>query len=306
MRIRQLARKLDVQDDEIRAFLKENQAIEIEDNPNAKLDEEQVAAVEEHFKKPEPEPVEEPVEATLEVDEEIEDEEDEKPTPLHVSERRRLNVSELEAHLADADEEASAGATNDSDEENTSASSADDNSSEDGTESSSEEGEIIKAPKIDLPGPKVIGQIDLPEKVEREMPQVEIDGVMYDKRPSRRRKPSRVSGDGTTSRREQRRRSGKRKISAADREERDKLQEKYLSDEEKAAINAKKREAKKAAEAAKKKKQAAYYAKQQAKNTPPKKKKKKQVKQEMETVKAPEQDPPKSALGKLWRWFNTP
>lgn len=154
---------------------------------------------------------------------------------------------------------------------------------------------VIKAPKIDLPGPTVIGKIDLPPSLEEQM--VEIDGVMMSKADLARRKK-----EERTARKEARQKTNTRSSKTV-RTSRIKSEEQLeqLKRDQEASELAKKIASREKRIAAKKKEE----AKAKPVRTTPKKKKKPVKKRVMESEPKVVIPVPKTWYGKLWKWFNT-
>ena len=156
---------------------------------------------------------------------------------------------------------------------------------------------LIKAEKVELSGPKVVGKIELPPPLSEQM--VEIDGVMISKEELANRKKEK--------RREQ------RELKQKQRQKRTASSARKSRIKSEAQLEQIKRD--KAAEEMSKKlehreKRIAAKQKQQSKPTPkkfvPKKtKKKNDYKLEKSQNVEPTTPEPTTWYGKLWKWFNT-
>jgi hypothetical protein len=250
MRLAQLARKLALKPSDIVAFLAEK-GVAIENNSNTKLSDEHVDKVMAHFVGPGPSSENQPpVDAPPQVQDEI----------IEVNPREKLKVEEALKTTHD--------------EENT-------------TEENKIE--VIKAPKVDLPGLKVVGKIELPEKKKKEETQAE-EGAESDTQEKSipqskpRKSPARHQSEHARPR--------KNPIALArEREERD-------------ALRKKQEEAKREKELRTQR----YYNKlQSAKSTKQARKQRERV-DEYETYKDQDHlpEPPKTVLGKIWRWLKPP
>lgn len=161
--------------------------------------------------------------------------------------------------------------------------------------------EVIKAPKVELAGPTVIGKIDLPPPLEEQM--VEIDGVMISKKEIADRKKE------ERKQKREKRENSKKRTSTTARTSRMKSEAQLdqLKKDQEAEEMAKKI-AHRETRIAKKQKQ---QAKPKVNPSPPKKKvKKKTIKKQIitqeEAKKQESQKPaPTTWYGKLWLWFNT-
>lgn len=295
MRLGQLARKYDISAQDIIAYTK-SKGFEINPHPNSKLDEEIEALVVEHFDVlpivediteqleeteiadvPHPEPDEEEADSISEIAPSAEDtpmenleelvEPDEDLAPQSETQEERVDdVPETEIQpdikIATVGE-----ILEDESEELASAVS------------------LIKAPKVELEGLKVVGKIDLPEPKPKEDKPVEELGADSERRKGKGKYGNRKAL--TPEQREERRVRAKKK-----REEKEKWEE------HKKKLRA---ERKKKAQKEKFYKEKVQAEILQAKSaTKPKKKKKKQITQEVDN-----RPKPKTALGKFWRWLNT-
>lgn len=146
---------------------------------------------------------------------------------------------------------------------------------------------LIKAPKVSLPGLKVVGKIDLPEPVQKpEKVEDEVDRKEEDNEKEIKR--SRKSG--SYQRRDGRRqnRNKRRPLTLEEKREREKRSE----------------ERKKKSLQKKKKKEKKQHYLDQVKNAPAIKPKKSK-KEKLQATKEPKAPPPKTIVGKFWRWLNT-
>ena len=312
MRLRQLARKLEVKPAEIQSFLEKEHSVIVEDGPNVKLEDEHVELVRAAFEKEEEAPEEQAEENATDseelseevpsVEEETVEEEtveEELPTET-VAEVEEDTVPEVEEEFDFEAEyvEDNLPSADDIEEDDSN------DLNQDGAEDD-EDSEVIKAPTVELPGVTVVGKIDLPEEVEREMPMVEIDGVMRAARPRRRddkrkrRKPGEI--------RKPRSVKGARKEQSSSSSS-DVRNDKYLSDAEKEAMEKERLRLKAEKDKQEKERRKKHYKAKHAKEGAPVKKKTKAVqKKEEEASHAAQeqQEAPKTTLGKVWRWFNT-
>lgn len=276
MRLGQLSRQLNLDTKDIVNFLAENN-IEIKDHPNVKLDETAEQMVMEKFSDPkseEPAELIEPSEIQIIESESSEPESDILPEPQS-EELEDDPVAEPIATTSDVEpaepssEEAIASETPDSEEEI----------------------EVIKAPKIELPGLKVVGKIDLPEPkapkedeepeepIEKEEKEESIPKVRLVHHSKRNSRP-RLTPEQLEEKRLRNKRAKEKRIREA--EERAKAREIQRLKDIKAEHYKKK------------------LSKASAKQTTNKKKATSKPKQV--TQQKPQ---PKSLLGKFWRWLNT-
>jgi len=155
--------------------------------------------------------------------------------------------------------------------------------------------ELIKAPKVELPGPKVIGKIELPPTLEEQM--VEVDGVM-------------MSRAEIANRKKEERKARKEKSQSGSRRSTTKVRESRIKSE--AQLDQIKRDKdadKMATRLAHREKRITQNIKKTTKTKStfiPKKAKKRTVtealKEEQNVVQKPK---PTTWHGKLWLWFNT-
>ncbi|MCI5056100.1 MAG: hypothetical protein MRY83_08330 [Flavobacteriales bacterium] len=171
MRLGQIARKYKVKPKEILESLKLEYEVELDENPNLKLTDDQLEYLDEKFKVEE-EVTEEPVtignpykkeeevieEKAATVNDEIEAKEDVVvEEPAKVDSEAPKTIEEIEQAVSDFV-----------------------------PEELRESAEVIKAPKIELQGPKVVDKIDLPDSMLNDM--IEVDGVMIDRKEYQRKK----------------------------------------------------------------------------------------------------------------------
>lgn len=300
MRLGQLARKLDVSTADIITFL-QTKGIEKKDHPNVKLDEDMERDVIAHFEIPGDQPSEAPTplpetsDTTEDVADTAEDTKssditpEEKPEPedepltADAPTVQGPDATSQEPSTPVAEEEPLAETTEEKDE---------DSAGVENEENPYEGVDIIKAPKVELPGLKVVGKIDLPEpkpkeeapeeaeeqpkEAEEETPKVRY--AYHDRRNSRKRL--------TPEEREARRLKNQKAKEKRMAREAEKRKEREL----------KRQKAKKAEHYKKKLEQKAVSPKiKTQKATAPKKRKKQE----------PKQPKPKTLLGKFWRWLNT-
>jgi hypothetical protein len=162
--------------------------------------------------------------------------------------------------------------------------------------------EVIKAPKIELEGPKVIGKIELPPSPEEQM--VEIDGVMMTKAElAKRKREERLTKREKRSTKEGN--SAQKARKSAQKSEEQMAQLKRDQEAKELADKIARRE-KRIQQQLKQKKKLATAQKVNKKDTP-RKVFKKQVVPKIENPEKPKihQPEPSTWWGKLWRWFNT-
>ncbi|MEQ8472381.1 MAG: hypothetical protein RIC35_14405 [Marinoscillum sp.] len=307
MRLGQLARKLEIKTSDIVQYLAEK-SIEVKDHPNVKLDEANQQDVIDHFggfeeepipeveskeevstqKEPDPEVKEEVIDdqPTTDADQVVEvtldqekEEDDVEITPgvveeelpetetIEVAARKSITVSELRRPTSEDDDP-------------------------DGVSEFDEKLlsgiDVIKAPKVELPGLKVVGKIDLPQPVEKIIEEDEEQPEPND--------GSTETTEPTIIRHDQR--NKRKRLTPEDREARrlrnKKAKEKRLAKEEQRLQQQEEQRIKDL------RKQ--HYKKKLAQPTPTNKKVKKKTKVVQNKIQKPK---PKSALGKFWRWLNT-
>lgn len=260
MRLAQLARKLALRPSEITEFLAAKQ-ISVEDSSNAKVSDEHVILVFQHFA---PELLEEAksgVAPSVEVEaEETVVAEEELPTPSDIT---------LKEEPASITEEVA--------------------------EEKIEPIEVIKAPKVELPGLKVVGKIDLPEPKKKEgekQPEgeQEIDqpeaaqNEQTDRSPHRNRKQR----ERRNPREQDDRRPRKNPIALKrEREEREERRKREEQKEREKELRTRR------------------YMEKVAKNLPPPKPVKKNKSEEEYEVYAEVTPPPKTIFGKIIRWLTS-
>jgi len=314
MRLRQLARKLDIKPEAILNYVQKNFGLELTDEPNLKLEEEHVAAITEHYT-PDPVVVEPPIESPVEAPEVVASavvETSEVPTeevaPEAVDSDVVAETEENAGELVETDTDVAEDEVVATDETPENDAIVSDTAVAENDESVTEsevdfDADVIKAPIVQLPGPKVIGKIDLPDTSEQAMPQVEIDGVMYDKRPGRgRRNTKRKTKPGIEEGTFNAPKRRSRVVDEATKKERAKFKsEKDLQREE-----AERRKKEQERIKRKKEKKREHYQKNhqqkptKKKNAPKKEQAKKAAAQKAALVK----EAPKGGLAKLWHWLN--
>ena len=316
MRLRQLARKLSVNEDKIRGTLLSELQVELPEGPNIKLEDEHVNFLSERFaplveETPEEEAsIEETVESSTEPAVVAEEQSEEESTPEVVEETAEAEETETEEASEDTPtevmpEEAIEEATEVVAEE--SEGSDDAEGSEDEPIANEVDG-VIRKPVVELPGLTVVGKIDLPEPVEREMPQIEIDGVMYDKKPGRKRREDERRKKKTGWDDDKKPNENRRPVRKMSRRV-EKPKTEYTADQKREEeIKRLKALRERDLEYRKAKAKEHYNERFKPKGPQPKKKKPKKVKEaeekrQMQTAKPKAE--PKSGLGKLWRWFNS-
>lgn len=163
MRLAQLSRKVNTNTEEILKFLKSELNVELENDPNAKIEDEHVDAVLAQFQPPIveedlPEPVASSEEEAPAEEEEVKEEVEEVIAPAETEDSPEEATPEKEVIEAVNEET--------SEEESTT---ADDSEEQAFIEVEvDEDAPIIKAPKVQLEGIKVVGKIDLPTKAVEE------------------------------------------------------------------------------------------------------------------------------------------
>ncbi len=302
MRLGQLARKLDVKPSEVRSFLKDELNIELDENPNVKLEDDQIDAVRSKF-----EVIEEVLIENM-ADEETKDDPVIELSDTDEADIESDNTAEVtsEEVTTEAMEEPVEAVADENSDESTNEDTAGDADSDDEAPLTNEDGTVI-APKTTLPGVTVIGKIELPQEVERELPMIEVDGVMRAVRPGRekgeRKKKRRTERRTPNSRSSSDSRRDKDRSKFGDHSEQFKSEEELEKDRK---AETAKREKKEKEEAGRRKD---HYKTKHAKQAPAKSKKAKNVEAEKEKqvakAKEPKAPEPKSGLGKLWKWFNT-
>jgi hypothetical protein len=275
MRLGQLARELKIKPSEIVKFLKEEAKVEIENGPNTKLGDEHVTLVTDKFS---PVVIEDVKEVAQVKEEKPVEEKVEIPTP-------KKPVAK-ESRISDEDEVFP----------------------DPKTIAVDPNAELIKARKPNFQEFKVVDKIDLPETNAKTV--IEVDGVMLSPEEIEQREAKEKEEREAAIEAERQR---KAEIKAQKDKERALAEEKRL---EKLAID-KERKRKREEEAARKIKEAkakkvkeertAFYKTHHASKVqkPVKKSKTKVVAEEVSTKEKVTQEEPKSALAKLWKWFNT-
>lgn len=259
MRLGQLARNLEVTTTDIVNFLSEQQ-ITVKDHPNVKLDEISEQQVIKAFSGATT--FNETPPSTAAVSEENKPEQEEVISiPTEVNEEPESTQEEPEEPEVTMEEEpvnATAKPTTENVQE--------------------EEVEVIKAPKIELQGLKVVGKIELPEPKTEEKPKEEKKVTNGKKSNGRKKNPKRELTEE-----EKEKRRIKSKKARKKREEREKEKQKEL---EQKRLKKKKKE---------------HYLKKIHKPQPPVSKKEKRIKEQEKQNK----HVPKTLLGKFWKWLNT-
>lgn len=308
MRLRQLARKLEITPEDIITLLAE-QGMTIDDRSNIKLEEEHVKLVYEKFSDPfelveesdttelvdsevqeEPESIEEDVkeaidEETPEIIEEVGEEKSSETelTSNDPDKNEDLPETEVSSHVEEQTENAEEQTENVEEQEV--------KNPEIGTvqdvledEALAENIDVIKAPKVSLPGLKVVGKIDLPDPKVKEPASTE-DNEEKEVKKQRKNKHNRRNRD----------RRPHKKLT---------LEEQRLKEiEEKKRLKQEK-------EAKKKEERREKYLEQVKEISAQKQRKidqKKKKKQDIQTTETPKKhvNPPKTVFGKFWRWLNT-
>jgi len=284
MRLGQLARKLEIKATDIVSLVEKELGETLENTPNLKLEDKHVELVNEHYKKPEPEP--EVAVAT----------EDAPETP-EVEEAKEEPVSE-EAPQETAPEESKE--EEGSEEKTSEVESEEITVEEPSTELNIEDidpatAETITAPKVELDGPTVVGKIDLPDPPGPQ--QIEVDGVMMDKDEYYRKKKE--------EREARKKKQQKRRFDSAQKDPSEGTKEKQVSlaeikrQEEKEAAKAKKQKEADDAYHAQKRKE--HYNKNFKQQPVKKKVKKKEEPVAQEEVTEPEIE--RKGFAKFWHWL---
>ena len=284
MRLGQLSRKTDTKPTEILSYLKNEFDIELGSHLNTKVDDELAKKVVSKFVKPK---AAKPT--ILKKADSIQQETEDKAVSANpVSEEETKAPIE---EIANSEEET----------EPVSTSTDTGNEFEQGQEvdpATILNAELIKAPKIELAGPKVIGKIELPPPLEEQM--VEVDGVMISKAEIANRKKeerlARREKNGGDKRRSVSTVKASRIKSVAQVEQIKKDKEAELMDVRLA--HREKRISEKKKKAAKK--QSTFVPKKTKKPTKKAVIKAQEIKKEQ--VSKPK---PATWYGKLWLWFNT-
>jgi hypothetical protein len=325
MRLGQIARKYKVKPKEILDSLNDEFEEKLEDNPNLKLNEDHLKFLEGKYKVEEIEeavtlgnpyaekpikpsesiekpvseeevtvPTKDEVEKVLDSNDNVEKPDDKKEETLEVKTEKieetpkvsleNKNIEEIEAAVSDFV-----------------------------PEEIRESAEVIKAPKIELEGPKVIDKIDLPDAILNDM--IEVDGVMIDRKEYNRKK--KAEKDKERLERRQKRQDAKlkaeRKKNSDDTLSFERNREKELEEEKKRIAKNK--------EKLKEERKKHYQEKHLNKKNAPQAKKKKSVESKVkdeelsvETIEAafdnkeasPSQTTKKlNWWQRLWKWYNT-
>ena len=275
MRLGQLARELKIKPSEIVKFLKDEAKVEIENGPNTKLDDEHVSLVTDKFVTV---VIEEIKVETEEKKENLTEKKNETPTSKKPVEK--------ETRISDGDEVFP----------------------DPKTIAVDPNAELIKARKPTFQEFKVVDKIDLPETNAKTV--IEVDGVMLSPEEVEQREAKEKEEREAAIEAERQR---KAEIKAQKDKERALAEEKRL---EKLAID-KERKRKREEEAARKIKEAKakkrkeerteFYKTHHASKVqkPVKKVKTKVVAEEVLSDEKVVSEEPQTALGKLWKWFNT-
>lgn len=268
MRLGQFARKINKSTSDICEYMEKEMGVEINTHPNSKIDDQYLDQITEYFN-----PIENIVKEVIE--EEI----------IEANETVEDIVVEVEKKEEDV---------------------AINQEVEQGVEPTFDQvskAETIKASAAKLEGFKLIGKIDLPPPPPVEM--VEIDGVMYEKEFIRqqRREEKEKKRLAESKRKQERLQNRIEKIRPADKVIKRSVSFAEIKEKEDKLLENKKSEDEKRRKARQHKH---YHSKQDVdkKITPKKILKKEKIVLE-ETVIKEDPNPPKSLLGKIWRWLNT-
>jgi len=286
MRLGQLARSLETTTTAIVDYLAESK-IEIKDHPNVKLSDENEQMVIAAFGRPQAEEKPKPAKEETPLSETTQNElTEEDASATHSQEPEATNV-ESETELQEKETSIAEPSSEEKELESTEIV----NEDSEPISEPEEEVEVIKAPKIELPGLKVVGKIDLPEPkpIAKEEPEEEADPepeaetapkVRYARHQRRNSRPKL-----TEEQREERRLRNKR---AKEKRLREKAEREKLAEEKRL----------------KDKKKQHYHQKLQ--NTSTKVNGRKKAKKPTPKLQQePARPQPKTVLGKFWRWLNT-
>ena len=275
MRLGQLARELKIKPSEIVKFLKEEAKVEIENGPNARLEDEHVSLVTDKFA---------PV--IIEDVKEVTELNKEKPVEEKVKAPTPKKPVAKESRVSDEDEVFP----------------------DPKTIAVDPNAELIKARKPNFQEFKVVDKIELPETNAKTV--IEVDGVMLSPEEVEQReakeKEERDAAIEAERERKAEIKAEKDKESALAEEKRlEKLtvdKERKRKREEEAEKKRKEKEAKKIKED-----RTAFYKTQHASQVQKtvKKSKKRVVEEDVSSEQKVIQEEPKTGLAKLWRWFNT-
>jgi len=274
MRLGQLSRKVDTKPSEILSYLKNEFDVELGSHLNTKVDDALTEKVIAKFK-------------AVVISESTIKTEDQTDAKVEVEKEPELESDPIEETNVEETEKPEPIAEFDRDQEI--------------DEATRLSAEVIKAPKVELAGPTVVGKIDLPPPLEEQM--VEIDGVMISKKEIADKKKE------ERKQKREKRETSKKRTSGSVRSSRIKSEaqlEQLKKDTEAEEIS--KKIAHREKRISKKQKQ---QAKPKVNPTPPKKKvKKKTIKKQIiaeQEAKQPKniKPMPTTWYGKLWLWFNT-
>lgn len=280
MRLGQLARHLDRTTAEIVAFLEQSEVV-INDHPNVKLSDESEQQVIAHFQTNESIQMETPPSLSTVPEDQLDNEPISQPhedfIKDEVTESTTETISENTPESADL-EPLHANDHQIEPEVNT------DEDEGDGEE----EMEVIKAPKIELPGLKVVGKIELPEpKAKTEVEEKDLEEESNDQDPTRIRYATHTH------------RNSRPRLTPEQREERrlrsKKAKEKRLWRE----AEQREEEEKRRLKAMKERHYQKKLAKAQANQKAPVRS------QSINKQSQPKAPQPKTLLGRFWKWLNT-
>ena len=275
MRLGQLARELKIKPSEIVKFLKEEAKVEVENGPNARLEDEHVSLVTDKFA---PAVIEEVKEVTEEKQEKSVEKQVEKPTP-------KKPVAN-ESRISDEDEVFP----------------------DPKTIAVDPNAELIKARKPNFQEFKVVDKIDLPETNAKTV--IEVDGVMLspeevELREAKEKEEREAAVEAERERKAEIKAEKDKERALAEEKRLEKLaidKERKRKREEEAEKKRKETKAKKL-----KKERTAFYKTQHASQVQKsvKKSKKKVVEEEVAAKEKVTLEEPKTGLAKLWQWLNT-
>ena len=274
MRLGQLARELKIKPSEIVKFLKEDAKVEVENGPNAKLEDEHVTLVTDKF-----------TPAVVKVVEEVKEEKEEKPVAKKADKPTPKKPVAKEENVSDENEVFP----------------------DPKTIAVDPNAELIKARKPNFQEFKVVDKIDLPETNAKTV--IEVDGVMLspeevEQREAKEKEEREAAIEAERERKAERKAEKDKEKAIAEKQRIEKLavdKERKRVREEEAEKKRKEKEAKKIKE-----ERTAFYKAQHASQVQKSvKKTKKKVVEEESTEVASIPEEPKTGLAKLWQWFNT-
>lgn len=279
MRLGQLARHLDTTIPDIKQFL-QDKGVEFNPHPNSKLDEQVENLVVDHFmdaqssQEKAPAPLINKLKTETDVNPEppISPTETKQPEPIQETETINDPTLELESDVPSAE--------------------TDEVPAHDTETPTPSDIEVIRAPKVSLPGLKVIGKIDLPEPKKKEDKE--------DKAELRKKEESVTQQDGMQVIRHNKRNARKQ---LTEEEKEAKRQRNKKMKERRLAQAAEKR--KKEAERKEKAKREAHYQQKIQRAKTSKASNTKNRPASSKKAHSPKKKTPTTLLGKFWKWLNT-